>query len=296
MRCGLHYVRFCDLRTKRCAAAPANQAAAKAIADALAGGPLTRRKVHAFARHPSGSRPGAPGARLPSDVITLDPHAPRPAGPAYPQAQGGDTGSQEGGTPGGDPQHVLVADDPGHPDVLGPPPGPQGVLDRGTPGQTTRPKVGAPARPRECRPAGIPEGTTPPVLGSRKFMPPWAWNATKRAPARAAKGGSVAEGPGTCAPCWASNPRLASQAARGEHRPRCIKMGGRRSPKPSAPHAGRPTNGPVSPGGCLGRRGIPGATSSVGSRLASPPSRWAREAAPHRRVSLRAMPRSAPAR
>ena len=40
MRCGLHYVRFCDLRTKRCAAAPANQAAAKAIADALAGGPL----------------------------------------------------------------------------------------------------------------------------------------------------------------------------------------------------------------------------------------------------------------
>ena len=55
---------------------------------------------------------------------------------------------------------------------------------------TTWPKVGAPARPRECRPAGIPEGTTPPVLGSRKFMPPWAWNVTKRAPARAAKGGA----------------------------------------------------------------------------------------------------------
>ena len=50
MRCGLHYVRFCDLRTKRCAAAPASQAATKAIADALAGGPLTRRKAHAFAR------------------------------------------------------------------------------------------------------------------------------------------------------------------------------------------------------------------------------------------------------
>ena len=87
MRCGLHYVRFCDLRAKRCAGAPAGQAATQAIADALAGGPLTRRKVHAFAKHPSGSRPGAPAARLPSDRLVLDPSVPRPPGPAAPKAQ-----------------------------------------------------------------------------------------------------------------------------------------------------------------------------------------------------------------
>lgn len=87
MRCGLHYVRFCDLRAKRCAGAPAGQAATQAIAVALAGGPLTRRKVHAFAKHPSGSRPGAPGARLPSDRLVLDPSVLRPLGPAAPQAQ-----------------------------------------------------------------------------------------------------------------------------------------------------------------------------------------------------------------
>ena len=121
MRCGLHYVRFCDLRTKQCAAAPASQAATKAIADALAGGPLTRRKVHAFAKHPSGSRPGAPGARLPSDVITLDPHAPRPVGPANPQAQDVIPVEQVGGPRGDDPQQGLAAGDPARVDVLKPP-------------------------------------------------------------------------------------------------------------------------------------------------------------------------------
>ena len=112
MRCGLHYVRFCDLRTKRCAAALANQAAAKAIADALAGGPLTRRKVHAFAKHPSGSKPGAPGSRLPSDVVTLDPSAPRPAGPAYPRAQENDPGDQGATTPDGGPRRAMLAGRP----------------------------------------------------------------------------------------------------------------------------------------------------------------------------------------
>ena len=67
MRRGLHYVRSCDLRTKRCTGAPASQAATQAIADALAGGPLTRRKVHAFAKHPSGSRPKA---REPASLAT----------------------------------------------------------------------------------------------------------------------------------------------------------------------------------------------------------------------------------
>ena len=147
MRCGLHYVRFCDLRTKRCAAAPTNRAAAKAIADALAGGPLTRRKVHAFAKHPSGSRPGAPGARLASDVITLDPHASRSAGPAYPGAQNGDPEGQDGGIPGGDPQQVLVAEDPGHQDALGPPE-PPGSSGQGEPGPGHEVQNGGP-RPLE---------------------------------------------------------------------------------------------------------------------------------------------------
>ena len=96
---GLDYVRFCDLGTKQCAGAPANQAATKAIADALAGGSLARRKGHAFAKHPSGSRPGAPGARFPSDVFVFVPHVQRPPGPANPQAQEGAPAA-----PGGAPQ------------------------------------------------------------------------------------------------------------------------------------------------------------------------------------------------
>ena len=38
VRCGLHYIRRCDLRTKQCAGMPANQAATQAIADTLGGG------------------------------------------------------------------------------------------------------------------------------------------------------------------------------------------------------------------------------------------------------------------
>ena len=95
MKCGLHYVRFCDLRTKRCTGAPACQVATQAIADALAGGPLTRRKVHAFAKHPSRSRPGAPGTRLPSDRLVLDPSVLRPPGPAAPQAREQDPGPED---------------------------------------------------------------------------------------------------------------------------------------------------------------------------------------------------------
>ena len=104
MRCGLHYVRFCDLRAKQCAGAPGKRTMTKSIADALAGGPLTRRKVHAFAKHPSGSRPGGPGSRLPSDLLALDPHAPRPPGPAKPQAQVEAPRDPGGGPQGEDPR------------------------------------------------------------------------------------------------------------------------------------------------------------------------------------------------
>ena len=138
MRRGLHYVRFCDLRTKRCAGAPANQAAANAIADGLAGRPLTRRKVHAFAKHPSGSKPGAPGARLPSDVVVLDPGAPKPAGPACFRAQGNDLGNQGAEAPEGGPRRTLPAGDPRSRDGSEPPVRPmsprhdEDEADRGT--------------------------------------------------------------------------------------------------------------------------------------------------------------------
>ena len=128
MRCGLHYVRFCDLRTKQCAGAPGYQAATKAITDALAGGPFTRRKMHAFAKHPSGSRLGAPGARLPSDRLVLDPNAPKPPGPAIPQAQAGAPADLGGGPQEEDP-HA------GHPSASTParagqitPPEPEGPV------------------------------------------------------------------------------------------------------------------------------------------------------------------------
>ena len=61
------------------------------------------------------------------------------------------------------------------------------------------------------------------------------------------------------------------------------------------PRASRPTNGPANPRGCLGRRGIPGATSGAGSCLASPPGTRARKVALRRWMDVRGMPRSTPA-
>ena len=87
MRCGLHYMRFCDLRTKRCTGVRGHQLARRPPRP-------SPKEVHAFAKHPSGSWPGAPGARLRSDRFVLDPSVLRPPGPAAPQAQGqvADTG------------------------------------------------------------------------------------------------------------------------------------------------------------------------------------------------------------
>ena len=169
--CGLHYVRFCDLRTKLCAAAPENQAATKAIADALAGGPLTRRKLHAFTRHPSSSRPGAPGARLPSDVITLDPHAPKPAGPAYPKAQEGGPEGQDGGTPRGGPHELMVADDPGRLGVVGPP-GPPGRSGQGGPGPGHEAQSGCPRPPEGTSTGGTPGGHGPTSAQDQEVLAP----------------------------------------------------------------------------------------------------------------------------
>ena len=148
MRCGLNYVRFCDFHTKQCAGVTANQAAAKAMADAQAGGSLARRKVHAFAKHPSGSRPGTPGARFPSDVLVFGPHAPRPPGPANPQAQEEvpavpDGGHQEEGALG-DHQGAGPQVPAGE---LGPPV-PQVWHEPGHAAQAHRPQNEAPGNPQ----------------------------------------------------------------------------------------------------------------------------------------------------
>ena len=91
MRCGLHFVRFCDLRrAKRCTGAPAGQAATQAIADALHGGKPPHAKENPRLCGASvWISPGGPGgpARLPSDQLVLDPSVPKPPGPAAPQAQ-----------------------------------------------------------------------------------------------------------------------------------------------------------------------------------------------------------------
>ena len=300
MRCGLHYVRFCDLRTKQCAAAPASQAATKAIADTLAGGSLTRRKVHAFAKHPSGSRPGAPGARLPSDVITLDPHAPRPAGPANSQAQDVIPVGQVGSPQGDDLQQGLVAGDPARVDVLGPPELPISAgLGKSAPahgaqnGDPLQHDPGA-ARPT---PSDVPTGGGPGVHDPTSARPqdvraPWVWSLTMRRLAEATTRGDEAGGPGTYAPCWVWGPAEGCPTARTEQRSKWAKQGSRRSPRPSEPQAGRPASGPASPGPYQSPRGIPRATCNVGSCPVSLPSRQTRVAPPGRQAGARARPRT----
>ena len=96
----------------------------------------------------------------------------------------------------------------------------------------------------------------------------------------------------------AESPRmkLALLLARRGRRPGLGPKGGPCGPKPSVPRASRPTDGPANPGGCLGRRGIPGATSSAGSCLVSPWGTRTRTIALRRWMCVRGMPRSTPAR
>ena len=133
--------------TKRCVGAPACQAATKAIADALAGGPLTRRKVHAFAKHPSGSHSGAPGSRLPSDRLVLDPSVPKPPGPAIPQVQA-DAPAELGEDPRRRTRSLgtlVLAHRPGRGGSL--PLSPKVLLDMVPPGQRARPRTKVMAAP-----------------------------------------------------------------------------------------------------------------------------------------------------
>ena len=193
MRCGLHNVRHCDLRKKRCAEAPANQAAAKAVADALAGGPLTRRKVHAFAKHPSGSRPGAPGARLPSDVVELDPAAPKPDGPACLRAQVVDPGNQGAAAPRGDLQQTLPASDPGS---HGGPEPHCGRLARDTKGtgRSAAPRRETPSRKERPEPRAA-----PPRPGAGRAAPPSTRHRSTRTLSAPTRLANVESAPGACA-------------------------------------------------------------------------------------------------
>ena len=242
MRCGLHYVRFCDLRTKQCTAAPASQAAAKAIADALAGGPLARRKVHAFAKHLSGSRPGAPGARLPSDVVTLDPRAPKPPGPANPQAQAEHLGSQEGGPRASAPQQEMQAENPGHTDALGnlEPPGIDGQ-EESIPAHEAQ--NGSPRQPAGVPAGGDPGGDKPTRARHRQVTNPLGPGHDHASP-----GGSVHEGGRDGTP---QNVRaLLGLRPKGNapNSPRGALPGVGKCRKPPKPEAKR------SPGGLLARK------------------------------------------
>ena len=139
-------------------------------------------------RDPSGSRLGAPGARLPSDVITLDPHAPRPAGPAYPQAQGGIPGSREGGTRGGDPQQQLVAGDPGHVNALGSfePPGKARQRDSGP---AHNAQSGGPRQPGDVSTGGDPGGHDPASARAQDVHGPLGLERDQASPSESGQGG-----------------------------------------------------------------------------------------------------------
>ena len=305
MRCGLHYVRFCDLRIKQCAGAPGNQAATKSIADALAGGPLIRRKVHAFAKHPSGSRPGAPGARLPSDVLFFDPSVPRPPGPAIPQAQGGAPESPGGATqeqgPQGDHQSAESHVPAGERGLLAPrvehepraalrahapqgeaPSGPEleevGLLP-GSPGVTDRPEEGK-AAPTEAkgiraflglRPSQVPPGARQKITKTSKAGEP-ARAKAKRIPrgsaGRQSPGAQSQEGPSGNPACHIHHwLRRMGVASAGTTACTHGTPGSSNDPPPKA----RPADG----GAALGTRVVTVCAPGPPGSSTDPPPRWA---------------------
>ena len=108
--------------------------------------------MHAFAKHPSGSRPGAPGARLPSDRLALDPAVHRPLGPASARAQGGGAA----GAAGQFPEDTRAQDGHGEPD-----PGTQEELAGPTPGGP-EPGITQEATPGDPEPVRVDPGSADP--------------------------------------------------------------------------------------------------------------------------------------
>ena len=201
--------------------------------------------MHAFARHPSGSRPGAPGARLPNDRLVLDPRAPKPPGPAIPQAQ-----IDAPVDLGGGPQR----EDPlaGHPSASAParagqhtPPAPEGPVGPEDTELAYSAQDGAHSGPRPGAGGSLPSG-----LHVQQGLE------DARATARGSQGirAILGLGPGGAQP---------------DGRPGAVKAG--RAGKPAKARAKRAPNGPASQrarksSSLQAPQEIPRATSSIGSR------------------------------
>ena len=81
LRCGLHYVRRCDLVRVPCPGAPQTRKARMALEAAQRGDPLPRRAVSSRAAHPSGANLRAAGQRHPAHDAARVRVEPRPPGP-----------------------------------------------------------------------------------------------------------------------------------------------------------------------------------------------------------------------
>ena len=248
--------------------------------------------MHAFAKHPSGSRPGAPGARLPSDVVELDPAAPKPDGPACLRAQAANPGNQGAAAPHGDLQQTLPANDPGPHGGPVPPERPTGPrhreegTNRGTPGEGPQPREvaraeGGPATAgrgedgtalREAR------GHTDPI-GARQV------GEERRCPRGVCALMGLGRGAG--APVDQGDPPPKAQPGGGPARPRTVHA----QTKPALSRVRKAKKLP----GPSGRRATPGATSSAGLCPARRPAAFLASTAPHQGMGLRSAPWAAPA-
>ena len=106
VRCGLHCVRYYDLRIKQCTGVPANQAATKAIADALKGGrpdpqeggctPSLSTRSDPARGPPEPASPATDWCSTPGSRGRPGRRTPRPKGRAQAVPEGA---AQEGGVP-----------------------------------------------------------------------------------------------------------------------------------------------------------------------------------------------------
>ena len=179
MRCGLHYVRFCDLRTKRCTAAPASQAATKAIRSGCPG------------RGTPNAKEGACLREAPVRVQTWSPRG------TPPQAQEVIPVGQVGSPQGDGPQQGQVAGDLGRVDVLEPPE-PPATAGLGESAPTNRAQNGDPFQhdPGAARPtpSGVPTGGGPGGRGPTSARPQDVRAPLGLEPDHATPGGSHHEG------------------------------------------------------------------------------------------------------
>ena len=113
---------------------------------------------------------------------------------AYPRAQGGNPGSQEGGTPGGDPQHALVADDPNHLGILGSPE-PPGSSGQGDSGPDHEAQSGGPRQPEGVSTGGNPGGHAHTSAQAQDGHAPLGLECDQASPSRNGQKGERGGGP-----------------------------------------------------------------------------------------------------